>query len=1027
MKKFLLLIILLFPSFINSQNAGDIAFIAMNVDADDDFAFVALSEISAGTAIYFTDNEWTGSAFNDLNETELTWTATSTVSAGTVVLFSDTDSTSSINVSTGSTSGSLNLNSSNECLWALSAPPATSYGSAPTFYGVICSDIANGDTVLGTGLTLGTNGIDFNNDYDGFLYNGSRSNQANFSSYLNLIYDSSNWTNVGNGNGNDILPISTTAFTTTGGSADPEPTNQPTGLSASVSHEKISLTWTDAATGSQAPSKYIIIGETDNSIDNPVDGTAISSDSDASDNRVVININHGVQTTSFSNVGNNTWYFEIFPYTNSGSDIDFKTNGTIQTASATTNAIQITELVYNTPGSDWEWIEIYNPTGSSIDISGYTIADASNNTLTFSAGTSIASESYLTASLGGSGSAQFTPDFDGSGNVSYTYSYGMLNNGGDTVSLKDSSSEIVDQVIYDDSSPWPTSPDGNLNSLEIIDLTKNNYYGASWQGSFNEYGTPGGKSSEAWDTNLTSANDLTILSPNNVVVTGNREINNITVNSGASLSIEKAASLTVSGNFTNSGTTTLRSDSNEFSSLIVQGSSSGNIVYNRYVNSLSNGSGWDLIGSPVNGLQISSFVSTNDAGGSPLATGNGSGAGASGEYAIGVFNSSSNSWSNYTTANVGSDMFTPGKGYQIATDSGATLAFTGSVDTDATETIAIQNYAAASGSRWNLISNPYPSFLTIGPNTTTDTFLEVNDDVIDATYVGVYGYDGNSADGSDYTIYNNTSTGKIAPGQGFFVAARSSSSANITFKEAMQTTSTGDDFFEGDAFEFNEVELRLSNGDNYIGKTNIFFIEGLSNGLDVGWDAGSYSQNASIMSRMIEEDEGHGMAINAMGLDAMQSAVIPLVINQPAGQEFRVSLFTATIPNTNVYLEDNVLGTFTNLYQQDYTHTSDVDLSEVGRFFIHMTEDAMSNHEYSTNLLNVFKRLDTDYITVEGLASQSNETKVSLYNILGKNIFNETFDNNTNTQTISTTGLQAGIYIIQLRSDKAVSKKITIQ
>ena len=511
---------------------------------------------------------------------------------------------------------------------------------------------------------------------------------------------------------------------------------------------------------------------------------------------------------------------------------------------------------------------------------------------------------------------------------------------------------------------------------------------------------------------------------NPIISTINIVATNLTVESSGSLTINAGKDLTLTGNFKNSGTVTLNSDSNEFSSLIIQGTSSGNIIYNRYVNSLSNGSGWDLIGSPVNGLQISSFASTND---SPLATGNGSGAGASGEYAIGVFNSSSNSWSNYTTANVSTTQFTPGKGYQMATDSGATLAFTGTVDTDATETIAIQNYAAASGSRWNLISNPYPSFLIIGPSTTTDTFLEVNDDVIDATYAGVYGYDGNSGDGSNYTIYNNTSTGKIAPGQGFFVAARSSSSANITFKEAMQTTSTGDDFFEGDAFQFNEVELRLSNEENYVGKTNIFFIEGLSNGLDIGWDAGSFSQNASIMSRMIEEDEGHGMAINAMGLDAMESTVIPLVINQPAGQEFKVSLFTATIPDTNVYLEDNVLGTFTNLYEQDYIHTSDVDLSEVGRFFIHMTEDTMSNNEYSTNLLNVFKRLDADYITVEGLASQSNETKVSLYDILGKNIINQTLDNNTNTQTISTSGLQPGIYIVQLKSDKTVSKKISIQ
>ena len=107
----------------------------------------------------------------------------------------------------------------------------------------------------------------------------------------------------------------------------------------------------------------------------------------------------------------------------------------------------------------------------------------------------------------------------------------------------------------------------------------------------------------------------------------------------------------------------------------------------------------------------------------------------------------------------------------MATDSGATLAFTGTVDTDATETISIEDFTDGSGSIWNLISNPYPSFITIGPNSTIDTFLEVNDDVIHATYVGVYGYDADNSDGSNYTIYNNTSSSKIAPGQAFFVAS----------------------------------------------------------------------------------------------------------------------------------------------------------------------------------------------------------------------------------------------------------------
>ena len=87
----------------------------------------------------------------------------------------------------------------------------------------------------------------------------------------------------------------------------------------------------------------------------------------------------------------------------------------------------------------------------------------------------------------------------------------------------------------------------------------------------------------------------------------------------------------------------------------------------------------------------------------------------------------------------------------------------------------------------------------------------------------------------------------------------------------------------------------------------------------------------------------------------------------------------------------------------------------------------MSNNQYSTTLLNVFKRLDAVYITVEGLASQSNETKVSLFDILGKNIFNQTLNNNTNTQTISTSGLQPGIYIIQLHSGKnIIMKKLII-
>ena len=531
-----------------------------------------------------------------------------------------------------------------------------------------------------------------------------------------------------------------------------------------------------------------------------------------------------------------------------------------------------------------------------------------------------------------------------------------------------------------------------------------------------------------WSTGYVPTSDVHVIIPTGAtrypeISNTGAASKNITVNTSATLTINKGYDLTVAGNFTNRGTVTLNSDSNEFSSIIVQGTSSGNITYNRYVNSLSGGTGWDLIGSPVNGLQISSFATTND---SPLATGNGSGAGDVGEYAIGTYDPSNNTWTNYTTSNVSTTQFTPGKGYQMATDSGATMAFTGTIDTDATETIAIESFTDASGRRWNLISNPYPSYITISPSSTTNTFLEVNDDVIDDTYEGVYGYDA-VADPSTYTILNNLSSGSIAPGQGFFVAARSTTAASITFKEEMQTVNGSDDFISGDVFQHAEVELRLFNNDNLMGKTNLFFVENLTLGLDPGYDAGSFTQNDPLMTRLVENDEGHGMAINAMGLDAMENVVVPLVINQITGQELRVNLHNANVNGANVFLEDSLEGLMIDLKADDFTLTPTSDLEGVGRFFIHITADTMSSGEASTSLLNAYKKVDSSYITVEGLATQPNETKVHLYNILGTEVLSTTLHNNMGIQTISTIGMATGIYIIELESGTdRLTKKLII-
>ena len=499
---------------------------------------------------------------------------------------------------------------------------------------------------------------------------------------------------------------------------------------------------------------------------------------------------------------------------------------------------------------------------------------------------------------------------------------------------------------------------------------------------------------------------------------------NITVDSGGSFTIEKTGSVTVSGTFSNAGTFTLNSDSDEFSSLIIGGSVTGNITYNRYVNSVGTNE-WDLIGAPVEGQSINSFVTANT---STLAT-NGA------TKAIGYYNNTDNTWTNYTTSTiVGAGNFPLGKGFQMATIANGTgiLSFTGApASTLQTQTI-IDNDAANSGAgtRWNLVANPFPSYIYGNANAdSSHNFLTVNSDKLNDSYEAIYGYD---ADGSGYTVYNNTSAAlRLAPGQAFMVASDNAENDTISFTTAMRTTTGGDDLIVGrDPIDSFELVLKLYEGDSEIDHTKFYFGDGLSLNLDPGYDAGHFNQGASLMSRLVDEDEGVGLVINAMGLESVNDVVAPLELNIEAGNNFRISIGTFNIDTAiNVYLEDNVQETMTLLNDQDFELTAENELSGVGRFFIHLTETLLSiDDKIETNYLNVFKADVNNFITVEGLANQSNGTKLRLYTILGKEVIFTTLNNTNNKQIISTQGLSTGIYIVKLESGNILlTKKLFIK
>ena len=128
----------------------------------------------------------------------------------------------------------------------------------------------------------------------------------------------------------------TVYFFKAGGAAqpDPEPSNYPTQFTAAPDGVDVYVVWQDA-TGAQLPSKYLVLASTGN-ITVPVDGTPVS------DSDLAKNVSYGVNGVVFEGLEpNTTYHFAIFPYTNSGSNIDYKTDGTYPTAEATTEEVYV--------------------------------------------------------------------------------------------------------------------------------------------------------------------------------------------------------------------------------------------------------------------------------------------------------------------------------------------------------------------------------------------------------------------------------------------------------------------------------------------------------------------------------------------------------------------------------------------------------------------------------------------------------------------------------------------------------------
>ena len=652
-------------------------------------------------------------------------------------------------------------------------------------------------------------------------------------------------------------------------------------------------------------------------------------------------------------------------------------------------------------------LEIVNYTGSNVNLSIYSIKKQTNGAGSWSSGLSLTGtlangDVFVVANS--SASSAITDEADiTTGGTQVTF------NGNDPVGLF-KNDVLIDIIGVFNGGTGNFAQNTTLQRKHIIMSPNATYTASEWNqlatDTFSGLGshivTGTNTFLGATDTNWDTASNWsfgTTPSNTNVIIKAGQTVNASGSVSVGNLTLESNASLTVASNLTNSGNITLNSES----SLIAKNSTSFDITYRRYLETTN----WYLISSSVTNETIEDMIAGNN-----FATGTG------GNVGIGDYVNTTPSW---TYANAGTTgTLSSGEGRSVKLSSVGNISITGTMPLD-TKSILISD-GGASGNGFNLIGNPFPSYLAVNHTSPTalNNILSANSGVLAEQTIWFW----NQLEGQ-YKQVNQASAiidgiRYLPPSQGFFVKSNGTG-GNFTFSEALQSHQNTD-IFSRTENNYSHIKLKLSSNTSD-SSTDIIYMDGATLGWDNGLDAtifGGTNNNFTIYSELVENNQGQNLGIQSIPNDSFNE-VIALGINASQNTEITISAEILNLPDLyKTYLEDKTNNTFTLLDSStEYKTILTSDLIGTGRYYMHTTTSSLNIENNLISNISIFTN-DSKTLIIKGIKNEI--CNIIINDITGKKILETSFFGN-GFNRINLNSLQKGVYLINLKVSEGIYNK----